>query len=277
MTRTRGAPDRAPRRDRLAVMRASLRGLSEPATAGLDVDDPQTTELRRAIIREKPFLNALYREWYSLIADEIPPGDGRILELGSGAGFLREIIPHLITSEVFPVSNADIVLDGCALPVPDASLHALVLIDVLHHIGAVRRFLSDASRALKPSGRLLMIEPWVTPWSRLIYGHFHHEPFRPEAEQWEFPSAGPLSSANGALPWILFERDRQVFESEYPSLRIVKRRLMIPFRYALSGGVSMRALVPAWSFRLFRGLETALDPIMSSIAMFALIVVEKRG
>ena len=31
-----------------------------------------------------------------------------------------------------------------------------------------------------------MIEPWVTPWSSLIYKKLHHEPFQPRAEGWKF-------------------------------------------------------------------------------------------
>jgi hypothetical protein len=61
-----------------------------------------------------------------------------------------------------------------------------------------------------------MIEPWVTPWSRLVYTRMHHEPFVPAAAQWEFLTTGPLSGANGALPYILFSRDRAQFELEFP-------------------------------------------------------------
>jgi hypothetical protein len=44
-----------------------------------------------------------------------------------------------------------------------------------------------------------MVEPWVSDWSKFIYGHLHHEPFLPEASNWVIPAAGPLSGANGAL------------------------------------------------------------------------------
>ena len=73
-----------------------------------------------------------------------------------------------------------------------------------------------------------MIEPWVTPWSRLIYTKLHHEPFNPESEKWDFPSSGPLSGANGALPWIVFCRDRHLFEERYPQWEIVTIKPMMP-------------------------------------------------
>ena len=51
----------------------------------------------------------------------------------------------------------------------------------------------------------------------------------------------------------------------------------MPFRYLLSGGVSLRSLVPGWSFALWRNLENLLRPWMKSLAMFALIVLVKEG
>ena len=71
----------------------------------------------------------------------------------------------------------------------------------------------------------MLIEPWRTAWSEIIYRRFHYEPFRPDARTWEFDSPGPLSGANGALPWIVFERDRTAFEREFPFLRVVSIHL----------------------------------------------------
>ena len=59
-----------------------------------------------------------------------------------------------------------------------------------------------------------MIEPWNNPWAKWVYQNLHHEPFDPNAG-WTLPASGPLSGANGALPWILFERDRKKFEQHF--------------------------------------------------------------
>ena len=122
-----------------------------------------------------------------------------------------------------------------------------------------------------------MIEPWVTAWSKQIYGKLHHEPFRPEAREWEFQSTGALSGANGALPWILFERDRAQFVREFPAWVLDKIEIQMPFRYLLSGGMSMRSFAPGWSFGFWRGLERALQPWMHCLGMFALIVLKRSG
>jgi SAM-dependent methyltransferase len=227
--------------------------LAHPLTRDLAVDDPRTTQLRRQIIATKPFLRRLYEEWYGEIL--LALGERRrVLELGSGAGFFQERLPSAITSEVFFLDGVDLVADGCALPFPDASLEAIVMTDVFHHIPDVARFLAEAARVVGPQGRIIMIEPWRTGWSQWIYTNFHPEPFLPDSG-WPLPAAGPLSGANGALPWIVFERDRHLLAEQFPEWQVIGLRPLMPMAYLLSGGVSLRSLAPGWLYGLTRQLE----------------------
>ena len=252
--------------------------LSHPLTRGLELDAPEMTTLRRRIIKEKPFLKQVYRDWYTLLASALPDApDGIVLELGAGGGFLKEFVPLLITSEVFYVPYVDAVIDGRFLPFPTATLRGIVMTDVFHHLPQPRAFLTEASRCVKPGGVIAMIEPWVTLWSRLVYSRLHNEPFQPDARDWEIRQKGPLSGANGALPWIVFKRDRVQFEQEFPEWRIRDIQPCMPFLYLVSGGVSMRSLMPNWTFGFWRWLETFLRHWMGSLAMFAIIVLVRSG
>ena len=251
------------------------RWLAHPLTAGMCIDDPATTALRKQIISSKPFLTAIYDEWYKALAAGVPAGEGEALELGSGAGYCDRYIRGLITSEVFTVPSVRLVADARKMPFGDASLRAIVFTDVLHHMPDVRQFFREACRCLRPGGKILMIEPWVSSWSRLVWGRLHHEPFDPDAQEWCFPETGPLSGANGALPWIVFVRDRQEFEREFPQLVIEKIVPSLPFRYLLSGGVGMRSLMPGFTQPLWAGLERALEPAMSRLGTFAFISLRR--
>jgi SAM-dependent methyltransferase len=251
------------------------RFLAHPLTKDLDLDDPRTTLLRREIIRQKSFLRQLYQEWYREILANVPDTPGFLLELGSGAGFLETNSTDLITSEVFFTPQVKLIANGLALPFPKQSLRCIVMLDVLHHIPDVREFFRESTRCVRSGGRMILIEPWVSHWSRFIYTRLHHEPFLPQAEQWEFPGHGPLSSANGALPWILFKRDRAIFRQEFPQWQIVTVRPDMPFVYLLSGGVSMRSLMPGWSYNAWRFIERNLSWGMDHFAMFALIVLQR--
>jgi SAM-dependent methyltransferase len=251
------------------------RWLTHPDTLGLDIDDPHLTQLRRRIISEKSFLRQIYREWYQAIAASLPIGDGPVLEIGSGAGFLQEFIPDLVKSEVFVCPGMDMILNALTLPLASGSLRAIVMTDVLHHLPEPQRFFSEGARCVRIGGVIAMIEPWVSPWSRWVYEHLHHEPFDPNTTDWSFPTSGPLSGANGALPWIIFERDRIRFEREFPEWVIRTIKPQMPFRYLVSGGLSMRSLMPGAAFGFWRGVENILHPLMKYIAMFSLIVLKR--
>ncbi|MCB0517166.1 MAG: class I SAM-dependent methyltransferase [Chitinophagales bacterium] len=243
----------------------------------LNLDDPQTTVHHGEIIRNKKFLRKLYVDWYNFLLNEIPTlPEGKILELGSGGGFLKELLPQAITSDVMPLPGCDLTFSAEEMPFEDESLSAIFMIDVLHHIPRVDLFFAEAQRCLKKGGKIIMSEPANTPWSRYFYQNFHHEPFEPAANSWEIPSTGPLSGANGALPWIVFKRDIAIFQQKYPQLKLVKHKLHTPSRYLLSGGLSYKALVPYWSFGFFTFVEKMTSPLNPLWAMFQLIIVEKK-
>ena len=77
------------------------------------------------------------------------------------------------------------------------------------------------------------------------------------------------------MPWILFRRDRRRFERELPQWRVERLQPMMPLRYLLSGGVSLRSLMPGWSYPAWTLLERALGPATPRLAMFAHIVLHR--
>jgi len=150
-----------------------------------------------------------------------------------------------------------------------------LMFDVFHHIPDVKSFLNDAHRCLKPGGKIIMIEPANTAFGRFIFTHFHHEPFDPKAN-WKFESTGPLSSANGALPWIVFVRDKIKFLNEFPDFTISQLNYHTPFAYLLSGGLTFKQLMPTFCYKAIRGLEFLLTPIQRYLGMFMTIEVTKN-
>ena len=201
----------------------------------------------------------------------LPGGNGAVLELGSGGGFLSERIPGLITSECALCSGVDSILNAQTLPFKDNSLRGIVMINVLRHLPYSRDFLRESIHCLAIGGRIIMIEPWVTHWSRFIYNRLHYEPFDPGAPEWGFYSTGHLSGANSVQPWIIFQRDRRKFVQEFSELRLETIKLMIPFRYLISSDVTSRNLLPGWMHSACRLMENMIIPWIDQTAMFAFI------
>ena len=61
-----------------------------------------------------------------------------------------------------------------------------------------------------------------------------------------------------AMPWAIFFRDREVYESRFPDLAVDRVELHTVLLYVLSGGVSMRSLAPGFLFQPLRALERLL-------------------
>jgi SAM-dependent methyltransferase len=240
-----------------------------------DLNMPSTTVLHSKIIMQKKFLKRLYEDFYREFQKSIGRTEGKkIIELGSGGGFIKDVISGAITSDIIDGIGADMVFSAMEMPFENSSIDYFVMIDVLHHIPDVRRFFSEAYRTLKVGGKIIMIEPANTMWGRFIYKNFHHEPFD-ENGGWNIQGVGALSGANGAIPWIVFTRDRKIFERDFPCLMVVKEEFHTPLRYLLSGGLSLRQLVPSFSYSFFKILEFLLQPFNRFIGMFETIEIIK--
>lgn len=253
-----------------------LNSLRLPETQNVDLDDPSTTELHAQIIQTKPFLKRTYQSFYKKflrIVDENP--NGQYVELGSGGGFIHEVIPKVVRTDILPLKNIDLVLNVERLPFRDQSVDAFFMINVFHHIKRPVCFLEEMQRCLKPQGKIAMVEPANTLWGRFVYQNFHHESFDPH-DGWSIKGTGPLSDANGALPWIVFCRDRAQFETTIQYLKIDRIQYHTPFCYLLSGGFSYKQLFPSFLYLIVAAVEKILFPLGRYLGMFFTIELQKR-
>ena len=257
-------------------MKLIKRLLKLPAARDIkDLDDPATTLLHARMVQCKPFLRRLYVDFYRQLKKAVPESKDRIIvELGSGGGFIKEVIADAVTSDILELPNVDKTFSALDMPFEEGSVDAFLIIDVLHHIVDSRVFFTEALRCLKVGGKIVMIEPANTFWSRFIYRNFHHELFDTQAG-WQLKEIGPLSHGNGAIPWIIFSRDRTIFENQFPSLKIVSMHTHTPLRYLLSGGLKLRQLVPSFTYPAVKAIEFILTPANSLLGMFQTIELKK--
>jgi SAM-dependent methyltransferase len=164
----------------------------------------------------------------------LPPGAMRILDVGcsygyGSAGIVASGPPGRILVGVerdpdylaraardFPwirIINGD----ATNLPVPDACADALILLDVLEHIGDPERVLTEARRVLRPNGTIIITVPHAGLFSRFdalnIYAELRRRrPSLPPLDPGTESDGGPhrhyrLSQLKAELaPW--FEVDR---------------------------------------------------------------------
>ncbi len=241
------------------------------------LDDPARAAELKDTIQGKKALRRIYEEIYESYAACLArcPPEGLVVELGSGGGFVKERIPQVLTSDVLPYEGMDRVVDATSMPFEAESLRALLMLNVFHHIPDVPAFLGEAERVLKPGARVLIVDQFPSLLSKPIYRFLHDEPFDPKAKDWSFASTGPLSGANGALAWIVFERDLEQFKLRFPGLELVSFRPHTPMRYWLAGGLKRWTLLPGWAFPLATVVDRMLAGLSRQFCSFVDIELRK--
>jgi len=222
-------------------------------------------------------LRAIYRDFYRRIMAASRPG--LVLEIGGGSGNLKQFATHVISTDIQLAPWLDAVADAQALPFGDCTFDGIVMVDVLHHLEAPGRFLQEAQRVLRPRGRLVLVEPAITPVSWVVYRFFHHEPLRMDQDPLtEVATGSPRDpyDANSALPTLLFGRARKRLERTCPNLVVRDVRRFSLAAYPLSGGFRSWSLLPRALvtplLRFERAVERGLGPLM---AFRLLAVLEK--
>ena len=198
-----------------------------------------------------------------------------MLEIGSGAGFAREVFPELITSDILTYPGLDVVLDARRLSFGAATLRAIRLFNVFHHIPDAGAFLAECERVLCPGGRVLIVDPHPGIVGGPILRWLHHEPYHPEGG-WTFESTGALSGANTVLCWVVFQRDRDMFERRFPRLSLVRYEPVSPFRYWLTAGLKWWTLLPAALFPAATALDRRLVAAWPDTGSFVNVELVRR-
>lgn len=213
-------------------------------------------EAQKKIIKDNNLLKINYDEWYKTLLSDARSvkGDGLLVELGSGASYLKELEPTIITTDVED-NIADMTVDARSLPFEDNSVKALFLTHVFHHIPEVEKFLSEAQRVLIPGGVISIIDVARSPFAKFLFSNLHPEPYNDNATEWSFDQTDSMLDSNQALTWMVFDRDVQRYQSQFPHLTIEKKEYLPWLSYLLSGGVTRKRLAPS----LFEPLILWLD------------------
>ena len=253
-----------------------------PNTTPLDVNQ-HNAEIHENLHhwQRKPGLQAEYRRFYQKIAlrlTDLPPGP--VLECGSGIGNLKSVLPHAITSDLFPNPWLDRQENIFALSDADASLAAVVLFDVFHHLQYPGTALRELHRVLKPGGRIILFEPAVGLLGRVVLGLFHHEPLAlAEPITWTAPAGFDPRAVNyyaaQGNAWRLFGRARQTTPLAEIGLRPSEVSYFPALPWLLTGGFRGPSLCPHALRVIPDGLEWALRMAPKLFASRMIVVLEK--
>ncbi|MBB5054236.1 SAM-dependent methyltransferase [Afipia massiliensis] len=233
----------------------------------------------RSVWGQKPVLRAVYNDIFDRIALRAVPG--ATLEIGGGIGNLKERIPNLISSDIQFAPWLDLVADAQKLPFSNGALSNIVMLDVLHHIEFPVLLFREASRVLRPGGRIIMAEPGITFGSSLFYRLLHHEPVLmgadPLLEGFPDQDRDPYDS-NQAIPTLLATNHRDRFHAKFPDLAIIETKWFSFVAYPFSGGFKSWSLLNESIALAMLRFEKHAEKTLGRFFGFRLLtVVEKRG
>lgn len=211
-------------------------------------------------------------------------GKGKIVELGAGAGFSRDIFPdnQIILTDVTDFSWINLTVDAHALPFEDASCDVLICSYIIHHLTSPAIFFLEAIRVLKPGGIMLINESHnslVLKLSLLLARHegwsYEHNVFDQNAM-----ASNPHDAwdGNNAIGDMLFS-DHRRFEDGFSGLKIRYDEFRECFLFLVSGGVTARfptLQLPNFALRIIERFDQVLVHSCPSIlGMVRRLVVEK--
>ena len=243
--------------------------------------DQHNVEIERNLRswNRKPVLRRAYREFHERIAAHIDPAvPGKIVELGSGIGNIRDVIPGCIRTDLFANPWIDQVENAYALSFAAGECSHVILFDVFHHLRHPRTALQECRRVLTSRGRVILFEPYVSLAGRIVYGPMHHEPIGlgdPIA------SDAPASfNANTDAYYAAQSNATRVFwKGEHAEIldgwEVVARERIGAWPYALTGGYSKPQLYPASMYGVVSVLDRALMLLPGITALRTLIVLRK--
>jgi SAM-dependent methyltransferase len=245
------------------------------AYSRLRADERQ--QAHRVLWERKPVLREVYGHLYRRMAAACVPG--LTIEVGGGSGNMRDFAPDVLSFDIVHEPWLDFVADAQALPLTDGCAANVVMLDVLHHIQYPVRFLREAARVLKPGGRLVFIEPGITPVSGLFYRLFHEEPVDMSvdalADGLINQDKDPYDS-NQALPTLLMTRQAPRRAAAVPQLVALSSHWLSLFAYPLSGGFKPWSLVTPSLARALLHVEDFMAPAVGSLLAFRLMAVFER-
>ncbi len=228
---------------------------------------------------KKPALRMVYSGFYRLIATHLSGlPNGKVVELGSGIGNIKETIPYCITTDMFPTPWSDKVENAYSLSFNDETVSDLILVDVFHHLQFPGTALAEFFRVLMPGGKVLLFEPCISMLGLLVYGVFHQERIKINHPiQWTARSEQSLTNpeyytSQGNATRIFLDHSHQEQLSVWTRIEITR---LSAIAYLASGGYTKPQLVTEKAFPILRMPERLFDLFPTVFAIRMLVVLTK--
>ncbi|MGD9332115.1 MAG: methyltransferase domain-containing protein [Desulfobacterales bacterium] len=235
----------------------------------------------RLLWQKKAILRQIYGDFHLRMARHLSHlRQGLTVELGSGMGNIKQVVPDCIRTDLFANPWIDQVENAYRLSFAPSSVANLLLMDVFHHLQFPGDALDEFHRVLMPGGRIIILEPCLSLLGLIVYGGCHPEPLGlMKTIQWHAPTEDHQDSkcyyaAQGNASRIF---SRPSFQHLLTKWRPIKSERFAAIAYILSGGYSKPQLLPDRALRFIAATEAILDTMPRLFATRYLVVLQKKA
>jgi hypothetical protein len=262
-------------------MKWLIQKLRDPAISKIDIDGKDRLFIHSEILSRKPMLRQVFTEFHHIfrrLDEQFFSAEGTRIELGAGAAPIRDSYADVLATDVVSCDHLDKVLDAENLDLPDRTVRAIYGQNCFHHFPHPEQFFKEAERVLRPGGGIILLEPYYGLFASFLFKNlFNTEGFDKNVSSWETAATGPMNGANQALSYIIFVRDRALFQKKYPNLKIIHQEICgNQLEYLLSGGLNFRQLLPSWMNTGIRFLQWIFSPFNRWLSIHHIIVIRKE-
>ena len=237
---------------------------------------------KRMVWDQKESLRRVYSCFHRTIRRHINWIPNRpIVELGSGIGCIKQVIPECVTSDIFSNPWLDRQENAYRLSFPNESVGNLILFDVWHHLEYPGTALQEFSRVLVEKGRVILLEPAISAVGRLVYGSpFHPEPLGlRQPIHWHAPvhfepHHVPYFAAQSRAARIFQKGEITAWQTQWKLLSVEE---IVSFAYILSGGFSRPQLYPTCLLSMIQRIDRFLTRFGTLLAARLLVALEKKS
>lgn len=249
-------------------------------TATAQRESYQVLKKHRQIWQQKELLRQIYAVWFEWFDRDLSRVTGPTIELGAGGGHYAQTRAKVKSADIVAAEWLDYQFDALHMPFARKQVANLVLLDVLHHLADPVAFLAEAARVLKPGGRLIMLEPFPSFFSLLVYRCFHPEPFIFDIDYFQLPSPNQRKrpwDSNQAIPYLIFFAGQPRFKEKFgQKFAVVRQDKIGAMTYALSGGFEKNSWYPVALWPMLNWLEQRLSWLVPWYAFRCYVVLERK-
>ncbi len=227
--------------------------------------------------------NKFYLQWlYSKIELKFTESKND-LEIGSGAGISEIFLKgrNILKTDILNWEGDSVQgnIDAGNLPFQSSSFMNVLAVDMLHHTKSPTLVINECLRVLDKGGRMVIIEPYVSAFSFLIYKLFHHEEtsWKIDLESDRLKSDEPFDGDQG-ISRALFRTKKEIsyLKNRLNTKVTIEKQLISPISFFATGGLTKPLKTPKFIILVLIKLDSCLPQfILKYCASRILVAITK--